>query len=209
MRIYFVRHGESVHNAGNIHQPLDIELSERGLKQAEFVAKRFQDIDFDVIVSSDLMRAKQTAETIQQVTGKELVFTELARERYQPSVFHGKRIDDPSLQDIKATIEQNIRDPHYRHSDEENFFDLKKRAKQLLEFLEARTEKNLVVVLHGTILRYLLVTMAYGDTYDWDTFIGFAMFVHLDNTGITVCEQRHDRWKLITWNDHAHLGEVD
>jgi broad specificity phosphatase PhoE len=208
MKIYFVRHGESVHNSQRIHQPLDIPLSNKGEKQAELVAKRFQSIDIDLIISSDLTRAQQTAEAIQQSTGKELVITELGRERFQPSIFHHKSIDDPSLTAIKTTIEENINDPNYHYADEENFFDLKARSKKFLEFLEARPEKSMVVVTHGTILRYLLMTMAYGENYNWSAFIGFAKFVHLNNTGITLCEKRDGQWKLMTWNDQLHLGEV-
>lgn len=209
MRIYFVRHGETAHNASRIHQPLDVPLSEKGRKQAEFVAKRLTDIDFEIIVSSDLLRAKETAEIIKQKTRKEIVFTKLAHERLQPSIFHNKSIDDPSLTEAKAMMEKNVRDPNFRYADEENFHDLKVRSSKLLDFLESRPEQNLVVVLHGTILRYLLATMMFGKDYDWDTFIDWAMFAFLHNTGLTVCEQYEGRWKLMTWNDSAHLGEVD
>lgn len=208
MRIYFVRHGKSLLNESGTHQFPHTNLSETGKQQAEFVAKRLQTIDFETVIASDLARAKETAEIIHVTTGKPIVFTELARERYYPSELHGQRMDDPNIKAIHAVIEKNIRDPHYHFSDEENFFDLKDRAKRLLNYLTERDEQSLVVVLHGTILRYVMMTMAYGDNYDWDTYIGMAMFFYLHNTGITVCEQRDDRWKLMTWNDYAHLGEV-
>lgn len=207
MKIYFVRHGESILNAKRVHQPLDISLSENGEQQARLVANRFRTIDFDVIISSDLRRAHQTAEAIQQATGKDLITTELARERFQPSVFHNKSIDDPMLKEIKKRIEENADDPTFRYADEENFSDLKRRAHDLLLYLESRPEQNLVVVLHGTILRYLLTVMAYGKDFDWKTFIPLARFVHLDNTGVTVCEKHGENWQMITWNDQAHLGE--
>lgn len=209
MRIYFVRHGESIFNASRVHQPLHVELSETGEKQAEFVGKRLQQVDFDVIISSDLERAKQTALAIKEATKKELVFTELARERQIPSLFHGKPVDDPSLKESKAIIEENIENPDFRHSDEETFFDLKARAQKLLRYLESRQEETLVVVLHGTILRYTLMTMMLEpETFGWNYFMPFARFLRLNNTGITVCEQQEGHWRLLTWNDHAHLNDI-
>ncbi|QQG49667.1 MAG: histidine phosphatase family protein [Candidatus Berkelbacteria bacterium] len=209
MRIYFIRHGKSVLNESGIHQGPETPLSAVGKEQASYVARRLKHVVFEQIISSDMDRAKETAEIIHRETGVPLEITPLARERNLPKEFHGKPHDDPTLAAAKAEIEKNIRNPDFRHSDEETFFDLKDRAKKLVTFLEGRKEKAVVVVLHGTILRYVLATMAYGDDLDWDRYIGLAKLLQLNNTGITVCEQQEGRWKLITWNDHAHLGEVN
>jgi broad specificity phosphatase PhoE len=209
MKVYFVRHGESVFNARRIHQHGEVELSEQGREQASFVAKRFKSIDFEIIISSDYERAKTTARIIGQETGKEVLLTELARERKLPSVFHGRAVDDPELEPDKELIVRNIRDPKFRHSDEETFYELRDRAIRFIKYLEGREEQNLLVVLHGTILRYILSAMAFGNDFDWDAYISFASFLRLDNTGITVCEKSDpDRWQMITWTDNAHLGEV-
>jgi len=209
MRIYFIRHGESTFNAENLHQHGDVPLSELGRKQAAFVGERLKSVNFDALLSSDYARARETAEIIGRVTGKIPEFLELARERRMPAEFISKQTNDPSLQEAKDLIEKNIEDPNFRFSDEENFHDLKIRAKLLLEALEERSEESVILVLHGTILRYVIATMAFGSDFDWTTFIGIARLVHLNNTGITLCEQREGRWRLITWNDSAHLGEVN
>lgn len=207
MKVYFVRHGESQHNAEKAHQALDVSLSETGRKQAEIVAERFKVIKVDTIISSDYPRAKETAEIIGQVIGKKPIFTELARERRLPSEVCGKSVDDPALHELKKKIEQNIHDPNFHYSDEENFYDIKERAKQLLKFVSNSSE-NILVVLHGTILRYVMASMMYGDNFDWDIFHPITKFFWLDNTGITFCEEVEGVWKMKTWNDRAHLGEI-
>jgi len=65
LRLILVRHGESEANArGIIQGRLDFGLSELGRLQAERVAERLQGEDVLRIVTSPLIRAAQTAETI-------------------------------------------------------------------------------------------------------------------------------------------------
>lgn len=62
-RIYFVRHGRSTHNESDEDRPLiwDAPLHEKGIRQAELLRAKFQDLRLDVVVSSPLTRALQTA----------------------------------------------------------------------------------------------------------------------------------------------------
>ena len=70
MKVYFVRHGQTHGNTSEVHQDHSDKLNERGQKQAETVAKRFESIKIDSILSSDFIRAKVTAEEISKVTNK-------------------------------------------------------------------------------------------------------------------------------------------
>ena len=81
--IYIVRHGESVGNLNHIvsgHTDHDLTLF--GVKQAIELGKRFRNITFDKVFSSDLTRARKTAELI--VAGRNLTIatTEKLRELY-------------------------------------------------------------------------------------------------------------------------------
>lgn len=66
MRIFLIRHGESIGNARGIHQGQknNFPLSELGKEQVNFLKNRFKDLDISAIYSSDLIRAKETAEII-------------------------------------------------------------------------------------------------------------------------------------------------
>ena len=62
VKIYLIRHGESLGNAARkILGHTDIGLSDVGIRQAEVAARSLSDIKFDIIYSSDLKRALQTA----------------------------------------------------------------------------------------------------------------------------------------------------
>jgi 2,3-bisphosphoglycerate-dependent phosphoglycerate mutase len=64
LELYLIRHGKSTWNqTGRIQGQTDVPLSDEGVKQAEALAKRLKSWKFDRVYSSDLQRAKQTAET--------------------------------------------------------------------------------------------------------------------------------------------------
>src|SRR5689334_262441 len=65
MRLIVVRHGATLHNAeARFTGQTDAPLSDHGVTQARAVAGRLRTIDFSMVVSSDLLRATQTAEEI-------------------------------------------------------------------------------------------------------------------------------------------------
>ncbi len=77
MKLTIVRHGESIANSKNISQGkqdewLDTPLTEKGKKQAKAVAERLKDEGVSIIISSDLKRAKQTAEEINKFHNVEI-----------------------------------------------------------------------------------------------------------------------------------------
>ena len=81
MRVYFVRHGETNLNAARTLQPADSELSAKGEEQAKFLAKRVSQLPIDVIISSPMKRAQQTAGIINAALQKQIIYSELLQER--------------------------------------------------------------------------------------------------------------------------------
>lgn len=49
--VYFVRHGQSVDNISPVFQGEDSDLSEDGIRQADFIAKRVSHLQFDKLIS--------------------------------------------------------------------------------------------------------------------------------------------------------------
>jgi broad specificity phosphatase PhoE len=105
--IYFVRHGESEGNQLRLYQSAETSLSEKGNSQAKLIADRFTNIEVEIIISSDYIRAKQTAEYISQLTGKDIIESQLFRERKRPSIQENKSKNTPELQAIDKEIELN------------------------------------------------------------------------------------------------------
>ncbi len=205
MKLYLVRHGESTWNDLKLHQHGDVPLSEKGREQAAFVAKRFLDIPIDVIITSTMPRAHETASIIGNTINKEVVATNHLIELKRPTVIEGHRFDEPEIIAIKEEIKKNYDNPNWRHSDEENFYDLNTRAKKTLAFLETRTEENLIIVSHGVIIRMLLALMCLGETLTPEIFRTFEGHLRMINTGVSVCEKNENGWQVLTINDYAHL----
>lgn len=88
--VYIVRHGQSVDNGSPVYQSYDSPLSDKGLRQASTLAERAKHIQFDAIISSPQIRAKQTAEAISLQSGKQIETSDLLIERFKPTSINGK-----------------------------------------------------------------------------------------------------------------------
>ncbi len=69
-RLYLIRHGETDWNVeGRWQGQADVPLNARGREQAQRVARALRDVPFAAIYSSDLSRARETAEALARVVG--------------------------------------------------------------------------------------------------------------------------------------------
>lgn len=206
MRVYFVRHAESKLNALHIHQVPSVGLSELGLQQAERVARRCAALPIDVIVSSTYERAKQTAEYVSKALDKPIDFSPLLAEVRNPSALDGRHHDDPDVMSIKRLIRENFHRPGWRYADEETFFETKERAQRCLQHVIDLGLEHVLLVTHGGFMTMMVAVMLYGADLQPHDYLRLRLFVGARNTGITVCDYAAEEgWKLITWNDHAHL----
>src|SRR3990172_12494183 len=80
---YLVRHAQTEWNVKGIVQggTTDSPLTESGKKVSKELAGKFKDIKFDLVFSSDLLRAKRTAKIIVLEKNLAVRTTELLRER--------------------------------------------------------------------------------------------------------------------------------
>lgn len=79
MKLYMIRHGESMANANRLHAGWSqTPLSPKGEDEAQGLAENLRKYDFDVVYSSDLLRAMQTREIA--LPNADTAFTELLRE---------------------------------------------------------------------------------------------------------------------------------
>jgi probable phosphoglycerate mutase len=82
MRVLLIRHGTSIWNNEQRWQGwADPPLSADGVTQAEAVAAALRGLDIHIVVSSDLARARLTAEIIASVTGVKVSIEPALRER--------------------------------------------------------------------------------------------------------------------------------
>lgn len=210
---YFVRHGESLLNAAAIRQGSEGSLSDKGKEQAVATGKRLANHKIDIILVSPYVRTKETAALINQQLSepKTIEYVDLLHERRNPSEIIGKPMSDPNILRIVETIDKTFHSDDYRFSDEENFQDLKDRARNLLDYLAARPEKNILVVTHGIFLRMVVAYIEYGERLNAATYNTLSYFNASNNAAITACEYhkgifgppKEKRWKVLAWDDYS------
>jgi len=111
-KIYFMRHGLSEKNELGIYDSsLDkYGLTEEGKKQAKEAAKKLKEVN--LVVTSPVRRAKETAEIVAKELGLELLVEEGIKEVSSGKWEH-KDLDDPSI--------QKSREEYYALSGEEHY----------------------------------------------------------------------------------------
>lgn len=145
-KLYFIRHGlsemnKSGHYAGTIETP----LSEEGRAQAKAAGQKAKDLDIDLIVSSPLSRALETAQIIARQIGypeDKILINPLFIERSWGD-WEGKPFR-PIKEDEFDTI-PNAEKSH----------DLVDRAGKALDFLNSLPAQHILVASHGTFGRAL------------------------------------------------------
>jgi len=206
--IYFVRHGETVLNAGGVRQGPEGSLTEQGRAQALATAKRFPKHKGrpQIIYASPFERTRETAEIIAKELNMKVKYSDLLKERKNPTEIIGHWGGEPGIKNIIDRIDKSYHADDLRVSDEENFTDLKKRAKKLLGFISRRYHKRIIMVTHGIFLKMVISYMLYGDKLTASQYNNLSYFNPINNAGMAICSYKHhwlkkNEWKLLVWND--------
>ena len=97
-KLILVRHGHTCLNVPGRDERLrgwlDIPLDDQGLQEAADTAERLADHPVEAIYSSDLRRARQTAEVLRRRTGAPRVATSKDLRPWNLGVFCGQRVYD-------------------------------------------------------------------------------------------------------------------
>lgn len=149
--IVTIQHTQSVHHTnGMVGSWTDWDLTDLGKEQADAIGKKLKEAfaDKDVVIfSSDLKRAKQTAEEIIKYLGVEPIFKQELRERNLGKCC-GK-----SVQWLRENIEcpeKTVDDRLF--SDGESRRDAWNRLRPFYEEVMASEDENIIIVSHGDLL---------------------------------------------------------
>lgn len=178
--IYLVRHGQSI---GNINKVFcghtDLDLSIDGLKQAKAVAEKLKNVNADVIFSSPLKRAYNTALEISKQTGLQIKKDILLKE-INFGIFENMTWDNITMQyptEAEKWISERL---NYRFVNGESMDDLVSRMRQFIK----QISKDCIIVTHQGIIQALLITFGIAN-YDniWDYIIGNCDVICIDDNG--------------------------
>lgn len=149
--IYLLRHG--LDDEKFIGGWSDVSLVGDGIKQVELVKEYISNnIEFNKIISSDILRAKQTAEIINKNFNKEIIYTDLLREQDKGD-YNGKLKN--SIEDNDYFLGNTIIYDTYPNG--ESLLDLYFRIEKLLLIMD-KWDNDLLVTHRGVInmIYYLL-----------------------------------------------------
>jgi broad specificity phosphatase PhoE len=149
-----VRHGCTDYNVENRLQGwMDVPLNEEGRRQAKELAFSINKKCWDVVISSDLIRAKQTAEIISEALNSPLFLFKGLRER-NFGIYEGKLIQE--IEEMK--LESNNSN---MESEEKDNFIL--RINKSFDILASVFKgQRIIVVSHGGVLKnFLKVNVGY------------------------------------------------
>lgn len=170
--IYVVRHGETEGNVKKILQGhTDFPLTEKGIKQAQELAVKLKNIHFDEAYSSDLLRAKRTAQIITLEKKIVVKTTQAIRER-SFGTYENKTYEevDLELKDLIDKFEKMSNKDKFKHSVHTEFESDEKISTRLILFLRelavANVGKTILVVCHGGIMRATLIRLGFGSYSD-------------------------------------------
>lgn len=165
--LYLVRHGESLGNkkrlvTGHDDQP----LTPLGIQQAENLAKKLKEVHFDAIFSSDLLRARRTAEIVGVRHGVEIITSKSLRERTLG------RFDGMLREDYEKEVGHLLKQAKEMSSEEQWSFKVDKDSEnqaelnlrfvnQLREIAASYPGKTVLVVTHGGCIRNFLIHAGY------------------------------------------------
>ena len=171
IRLVLVRHGLSSFNAKGLIQGRtdDSLLTDEGYKQALKAGKALSKINFDKIYSSPLVRAAETAKTIEKSFEKEheIIFDNNLLE-VDLSEWSGLKINEiknkfPEIYPIWKKDPENL---ILKRSDEKTYKPIQELFDQAKNFIEDilriyldKNDVNILVVGHNAILRCLILLL--------------------------------------------------
>jgi len=146
-KYYILRHGEAVSNikgfVSSWPEKSDNPLTENGVEQAKQAAQSILSENIDLIFSSDVLRAKQTAEIIAEQLKKELKLDKRLRE-IDFGIFNSKPIAD--FMGHFGSREERIKE---KAPQGENYEDVLNRIKSFLDETEKTySNKRILVISH-------------------------------------------------------------
>lgn len=200
--LLLIRHGETDHNRqGRFQGQLDIPLNDTGRMQAERLAQRLQGEPLDVLVSSDLSRARGTAEPLLSRRGGLKLTTHTAWREQAFGVLEGLVVGEARVSHPEAFAAWWAHTPDHAPPGGESPAAFHARVVAALHALvQSHPGARVAVFTHGGVLDMV-----------WRTVQGLPLSgpreCAIPNTGINRLRWVDGRLELLHWADAAHLAQ--
>ncbi len=186
MEIYIIRHGETDGNKKNqLQGRRNILLNEKGRAQAKEAREKLKDISFDVVYSSPLDRAKETAQIVTNQSCPILFDDRLLEMDYGP--YEGVDLSHPPKEIIEF-----FQDFTHNKAPEgmEQLSSVVQRSRDFLNSLvHGHHDQTILLSTHAIVMKGLLeVLISESKGSFWSKYIGNCAIYHT------------------TWNGHEFIN---
>ncbi len=182
--LYVIRHGQTDWNIKGVTQgETDIPLNSVGIKQAQTLAKSLENIKFNAVFSSNLVRAKKTAEIIALERKIAVETSHLLRERR-----YGKQEgkDERMLQKFYEVWKSLSKKERAKYKPFPGYETNEEIVSRFITFLRevavAYSKKTVLIVSHGGIMRAFLNHLS-EETY-LNGSISNTAYIKLESDGV-------------------------
>ena len=185
MKLYVIRHGQSQTNLERRFTGWSqVPLTEKGIEDAKKIRPILENVSFDRIFSSDLIRAMQTAETA--LPGCSYETLPLIRE-----IKMGSLEMMPIDEALPAIKENNAGTLGYAMFGGESFVQFRARIAEFLDMVKGLDCENVATFAHGGLLTTML-SMVLGLDLRRGT-------VCCENCTVAVLDLKDGQWRLHSW----------
>ena len=195
-KIILVRHGRQNSKACNVDVPLSLE----GRRQAELLGKYLETSSFDVLYSSDLIRARETAEIVNTHLGLKHVIKKELREIDWGNL---TGLSEPELKTRLVLMEDRfLCKDDFCFPEGECGEDVFTRCRPVIDEMIESDNERFLVITHGGTIRALVCGLL-GLPMNFRLAFGRV----LENTSMSELEYNTDnkRFTLERFNDYSHL----
>lgn len=201
--IYMVRHCEAMGNVKRLFQgSTDLDISETGEKQLEYLKRRFEEIKLDRVYTSPLIRSYKTALAI------------IGERNLKPEINDGLREMSGGIVEGKPfkeafNAEPGLADAWDNHPQDfapeggEPMWHAYERIWNTVKRIAAENDgKTVACATHGGVMRCLHCRLLLGDINRLSE-MGWS-----DNTAVTLLRfDKDNKVEVVFYNDSSHLPE--
>jgi broad specificity phosphatase PhoE len=217
LRVYFLRHAESVSNAdlGVVALPLEQgdRLSDRGREQARMAGDYLAGAELGIkrVVTSPMRRARETAGAVAEELDLPVEVLEDSHELRESEGYGDLSASEQRRHRWSVRMAEHGDDPDYTWRGAESFNELIARVRRVKAALEGLADEDgpVLAVSHGIFLRFFLFECLLGDDFQpvqaphlWQlrtVNCGLSLFECVTGDDTDEKDPSPDPWRCITW----------
>lgn len=191
MELYAIRHGQSAANAIQAHAGwAQVPLTELGREQAAKTGELLKGMEFDRVIVSDLLRAKETAQIA--LPGRDFELDPRLRETHVGSL-QGRRVVDLTAELGEEYVRRRVARDYRVYGGEDTHAHYDRVAEFMKDLESAPEDARIAAVCHEGTIMAMLCYVLHADIP--------RNIIHVANCAVCAFKFGNSVWELGEWNE--------